>query len=50
MSNAVQDRGYSIRCALYNLKLKKTKDEQSRLPLESNRKAISYSSNSVLGI
>lgn len=50
MSNAMQDGGYSPRCALYNLKLKKTKSEWSRLPLESYRKAISYSSNSFLGI
>lgn len=46
----MRDGGYSIRCALYNLKLKKSKDERSRLPLENNMKAISYGSNYVLGI
>lgn len=48
MSNYMQNGGYSIRCALYNLKLKKTR--MNRLPLQSTIKVIFYLSNSVLGI
>lgn len=42
MSNPMQDGSYSIRCALYNLKFKKSKDEQSRLWLESNTKQFLF--------